>query len=83
LSDKESVKQKKMATIRVSSKQVKSIKVEDKKTWPVDLQVWIELSVHRYKEQGEENVPFYLSPEQIRAFRAIISVAVKKRRSLR
>jgi hypothetical protein len=67
-----------MATIRVSSKQIMSIQLDDKKTWPVDLQVWIELSVHRCQEQ--EAAPFYLKPEQLKAFKAIIAAAVKKRK---
>jgi len=67
-----------MATIRVSSKQIKNIQLENKQTWPVDLQVWIELSVHRHKAQGEENAPFYLQPEQLAAFKKIIAAAVKK-----
>jgi hypothetical protein len=66
-----------MATIRVSSKQIKSLKVEDKKTWPVDLQVWVELSVHRCQEQ--ENAPFYLKPEQLKFLKTIIAAAVRKR----
>jgi hypothetical protein len=67
-----------MATIRVSSKQIKDIKLEDKKSWPVDLQVWVEISVHRHKAEGEANAPFYLKPEQLTAFKKIIAAAVKK-----
>jgi hypothetical protein len=59
-----------MATIRVTSKQIKEIKVEDKTTWPVDLEVWIDLSAHRQEKTWD--APFYLSPEQVKTFRALI-----------
>ena len=68
-----------MATIRISTKQIKSLKVDDKSSWPVDLQVWVELSVHRMKENGEGDAPFYLKPEQVKALKTLIAAAVKKR----
>ncbi len=56
-----------MATFRISSKQIKAISLQDERTWPVDLQVWVELtSRHRWKSW---HPPFYLSHEQVKIFR--------------
>ena len=66
-----------MATIRISTKQIKSITVEDKKTWPVDLQVWVELSTYRNQETWD--APFYLLPDQIKALKKMVADAVKRR----
>jgi hypothetical protein len=62
-----------MATLRISSKQIKAISLQDERTWPVDLQdnlviqVWVELTGrHRWKSW---HPPFYLSHEQVKIFR--------------
>jgi len=67
-----------MATIRISSKQIKAIKLEDKTTWPVDLQVWVELSTE--KPWKEWDVPFYVSTEQLAAFKKLVAAAIEARK---
>ena len=64
-----------MATIRISSKQIKAINLEDKTTWPVDLQVWVELSTE--KPWKEWDAPFYVSTEQLAAFKKLVAVAIE------
>lgn len=64
-----------MATLRVSVKQVKSVQVEDKNTWPVDLQVWVELSI--LKPWKEWDAPFYLNADQVKAFKKAIAEALE------
>jgi hypothetical protein len=64
-----------MATLRVSVKQVKSVQVEDKKTWPVDLQVWVELSI--LKPWKEWDAPFYLTVDQVKLFKKAIAEALE------
>lgn len=64
-----------MAAIRVSVKQVKSISLEDKKTWPVDLQVWVELSI--LKPWKEWDAPFYLTAEQVKLFKKVVAEALE------
>ncbi len=66
-----------MATIRISSKQVKEIKLEDPNTWPVDLQVWVELST--LKPWKEWDAPFYLKAELIAVFKKLIAAAIETR----
>jgi hypothetical protein len=66
-----------MAAIRISTKQVKEIKLEDQKTWPVDLQVWVELST--LKPWKEWDAPFYLKPELLAAFKKLIAAAIEAR----
>lgn len=68
----------KMATFRISSKQINAISLHDEKTWPVDLQVWVELTArHRWKSWYP---PFYLSHEQVKIFREK-ALKLKKPRS--
>jgi len=70
-----------MATLRLTLQQIKAIRLEDKKTWPVDLQVWVELSVlHPFKQW---NVPFYLSADQVKAFQKLISQLIKNKANKR
>lgn len=66
-----------MATIRVSVKQVKSISVEDKKTWPVDLQVWMELSIA--KPWKEWDAPFYLTADQLKTFKKLVAAVLEEK----
>lgn len=70
-----------MATFRLTLQQIKAISLEDKKTWPVDLQVWVELSIlHPLKEW---NVPFYLNHEQVKAFQKLIREKIKEKTTKR
>jgi len=66
-----------MATIRISTKQIKAIQIEDKKTWPVDLDVWVDISA--YHSHKEWTAPFYLKPDQIKAFKQVIQDIIVKR----
>ena len=55
---------------RITTAMIKSIKVEDKKTWPVDLDVWVELSIrHTWKTW---DAPFYLNPTEYKKFIKVI-----------
>lgn len=66
-----------MSFFRISSNQIKAIKVEDKKTWPVDLQVWVELSIE--KPWRLWDAPFYIGPAEMKVFKAIILAGIKGR----
>jgi hypothetical protein len=68
-----------MATIRISTKQIQAIQIEDKKTWPVDLDVWVDISAHH--NHKEWDAPFYLKPDQIKVFKQIIQGIVSKRQA--
>ena len=66
-----------MATFRLTLQQIKAIRLEDKKSWPVDLQVWVELSIlHPFKEW---NVPYYLNADQVKAFQELIREKIKEK----
>ncbi len=67
-----------MAAIRVSTKQIKEIKLDDKTTWPVDLQVWVELSTE--KPWREWDAPFYVSIEKLAAFKKLVAAAIEARK---
>jgi len=70
-----------MATFRLTLQQIKAICLENKKTWPVDLQVWVELSIlHPFKEW---NVPFYLNADQVKAFQKLIRKKIKEKTTKR
>lgn len=56
-----------MSVSRISVSQIRSISPENRKTWPVDLQVWVEL-ISRHPN-GDWQPPFYLSVDQLLAFR--------------
>ena len=56
---------------------IKSIKVDDKKTWPVDLDVWVELSIrHTWKTW---DAPFYLNATEYRKFIQLIKQEQSKK----
>jgi hypothetical protein len=52
-----------MATFRISTQQIRRISLDDKKTWPVDMEVWVELCTR--KPWKNWDAPFYLSAEQV------------------
>ncbi len=66
-----------MSTIRISTKQIQAIQINDKKTWPVDLDVWVDISAHHNHKDWD--APFYLKPDQIKVFKQMIQALVKKR----
>lgn len=70
-----------MATLRLTLQQIKAISLDDKKSWPVDLQVWVELSVlHPWRHW---DVPFYLRADQVKAFQTLIAQLIKNKANKR
>lgn len=67
-----------MPHFKVSANQIKAIRIEDRKTWPTDMDVWVDLCVHR--PAGDWEIPFYLTPEQIRALHKMIKKASAAKR---
>lgn len=68
-----------MATIRISTKQIQAIQIQDKKTWPVDLDVWVDISA--YHSHKEWDAPFYLQPDQLKVFKQLIQDLIAKRQA--
>ncbi len=67
--------------LRVKTATIKAIRLEDKKTWPVDLEVWVEISL-RHPHKGWE-APFYLSHIQVKAFQKFMRDELKKKNKKR
>jgi hypothetical protein len=70
-----------MASFRLTVPQIKAIHLEDKKTWPIDLQVWVELSVRHSWRRWD--APFYLSTERVQAFQKLIRQLIKEKTTVR
>lgn len=54
-------------TFRLSASTIKEIRLENKKTWPMDLDVWVDISLRHPLKEWE--APFYLSHIQVKAFK--------------
>lgn len=64
-----------MSSYRITLKQVRAVNPQVKTSWPVDLQVWVELLTRHPHRDWQ--APFYLSPEQIRTFHAVAKASKK------
>jgi hypothetical protein len=64
-------------TLRVSTATIKAIRLEDRKTWPVDLDVWVDISLRH--PQKSWDAPFYLSHTQVKAFLELIQKELAKK----